>query len=343
MLRVPATASVTQTLSQLNIQMDRGGYFYAYLTNESPMNVYFDNFQVVHNTGPVLEQNDYYPFGMLNSQLAAQSISKPLNFYRYNGKELQKDLNLELLDYGARFYYPMLGRWHNVDPKAEKYRRWSPYNYGVDNPMRFIDPDGMSAKGYVSFWNEAENKYEERVYVNNDGGDKTDYTEFVGGNIDGQTEVNDKINNKITFKEKSFSQKFADFDKKWDGGDIASQTGEMTKEGWKNTGIIVGSIASGGTLLEATTPLTVCFGLLSAGKSFDEVKNMVTGKAEKEKGIVAGAKKGVSLLEAANGIKNIIETIQSPFAMLSTAMGSFSTIQNILQKYKSGNPQKAKE
>jgi hypothetical protein len=62
MLQVGEAGSPAKNMVRNDIIMDRGGYFFAYLVNESPVNVYFDDFKVTHITGKVLEENHYYPF-----------------------------------------------------------------------------------------------------------------------------------------------------------------------------------------------------------------------------------------------------------------------------------------
>ena len=114
----------------------------------------------------ILEENHYYPFGLkhnnyntdkvqfkkseFGTSAVLQFAERNNNQYKYNGKELQVELGLNMYDYGARNYDPALGRWINVDPLADLYESWSPYNYTLNNPIRYIDPDGMMVSDALS-------------------------------------------------------------------------------------------------------------------------------------------------------------------------------------------------
>jgi RHS repeat-associated protein len=93
----------------------------------------------------MVSKDAYYPFGMRIAGLS-QTVDDPDPRYKYNGKELDEEKGLDWLAYGARYYDPEIGRWHVVDPKLVEF---SPYNYGINDPIQYVDPNGENPGDFL--------------------------------------------------------------------------------------------------------------------------------------------------------------------------------------------------
>ena len=95
----------------------------------------------VANTKKTLQRTQYYPSGL---PIVCNTGDNPgVQERKYNGKEFVEMHGYDTYDYGARGYYPAMGRFTSVDPMAEKYYSTSPYAYCAGNPVNRIDPNGM--------------------------------------------------------------------------------------------------------------------------------------------------------------------------------------------------------
>ena len=98
--------------------------------------------------GQVLEQNDFYPYGMRHANISL--IATLSNRWRFSAKEIQTTAGINLLDFGARLYDDRICRWTSQDPLAAKYPAFSPYAYCAGDPVGVMDNDGAKlyfAKG----------------------------------------------------------------------------------------------------------------------------------------------------------------------------------------------------
>jgi len=141
----------------------------------------------------IVDEHHYYPFGLRHevhypsgnrldfhpsSTLNGGQIGDPVQLinvtkteymYRYNSKEWQDELGLNVYAYGWRDYDPTTGRFIKIDRFAEKYPNVSPYTYAGNNPLRFTDVKGDSL--WITFGNKNQYKvlYEDGKLLNADG------------------------------------------------------------------------------------------------------------------------------------------------------------------------------
>lgn len=154
---------------------DKNGYVYIYVASESNVSVadvYFDEFYIVHqkatSTLQVTQTTDYYPFGLSFNEFQSDrlkvSSTTPSttyetmlrNRYLFQGKEIQRDHDLNWYNLDARMYEAAAGRFLSIDPLAESDHNQTPYHYVLNNPALLIDPAGKHWSYNPTNYNAAE-------------------------------------------------------------------------------------------------------------------------------------------------------------------------------------------
>ena len=114
-----------------------------YCSNESQYNVFFDNLQLIHTRGQLMEETHYYPFGLTMAGISSKSIGSIENKMKYNGYELNKDFDINFNESFYRLHDPQLGRFWQADPRPNMFE--SLYAAMGNNPALNYDVLGDSA------------------------------------------------------------------------------------------------------------------------------------------------------------------------------------------------------
>jgi RHS repeat-associated protein len=121
------------------VEVSQNGFLYVYESNESPVDVWFDDLTVTHENGPLLQENTIYPYGLVINSQSSGALMKAANYDVYQAKELDDEHDLKWNYFDARYYDPQLGRFVSVDPGRQFANG---YQAMGNNPAMFIDPDG---------------------------------------------------------------------------------------------------------------------------------------------------------------------------------------------------------
>jgi RHS repeat-associated protein len=137
---------------------------YIYTGNETPnVPVFFDNLQVTHVRGPLLEENHYYPFGLTMAGISDKALKANYaeNKYRFQKQELQnKEFSdgsgLELYEFKYRMDDPQIGRFNRIDPLCDSFPYNSTYAFSENKVTGHIELEGKEALSIQDLWRGAD-------------------------------------------------------------------------------------------------------------------------------------------------------------------------------------------
>lgn len=132
------------------ITVDKAGYLYIYVSNETELSeVYFDDIKITHVKSPIVQKDDYYPFGLTFGGYQRQGETEnKLNTFQ--DQELIDDLDLNWVQFKWRNHDPAIGRFFNVDPLAEKYVYNSPYAFSENHVTSHVELEGLEKMKFMA-------------------------------------------------------------------------------------------------------------------------------------------------------------------------------------------------
>ena len=148
-----------------NVPVTKNGYIYIYVSNETPnVNVFFDNLQVTHMKGALLEETHYYPFGLTMAGISSKAAGKLENKNdKFQGQPLDDDLGVNWYGFKYRNHDPQIGRFIQVDPLSDKYVHNSTYAFSENKVTNHVELEGLEAFPARLAWEIAKTWFTNRV------------------------------------------------------------------------------------------------------------------------------------------------------------------------------------
>ncbi|MBI5370933.1 MAG: hypothetical protein HZA79_02775 [Sphingobacteriales bacterium] len=144
----PVGASGSAKIHTLaNLTIAKSGYLYIYTSNEATnIDVFFDNLQVTHTRGAILEETHYYPFGLTMAGISSKALDfgNPKNKEKtFQGQRFDDDLDLNWVQFKWRNHDPQIGRFVEIDPLSEKYEYNSSYAFSENEVTSHVELEGL--------------------------------------------------------------------------------------------------------------------------------------------------------------------------------------------------------